>query len=437
MNSKEVVVVGGGFAGIVAAHDLAKSGFKVTLLEKDEALGGLAGIFEISPGYWVEKFYHHWFASDRDIIGFLEEIGAGDEVRFAGTNTGLYFANSIFRLASPFDLLRFHPLPFLDRVRTGLMALYARRIEEWKPLEDITAIEWIKKVAGEKSFEVIWQPLLNGKFGAEAPNVSAVWFWNKLKLRGSSRNKKGAEELAYFAGSFGAAIKAMEARLRTLGVTIKTGATVSEITAQNGKVSGVVCNGETIPADMVLCTAPLPIFLKMTPALSSEYRALHEKVRFLGNVCLVLRLNRSLSSTYWLNIADPHFPFVGIIEHTNFDDPAHYGGERIAYLSKYLPTSDALYTMSDADLYEYTVPHIQRLFPEFSKEWVIGYKVWRAEYSQPVITKHYSTLIPDQKTPIEGLWLSTMAQVYPEDRGTNYAIRHGRDTARKMIESVS
>ena len=186
-------------------------------------------------------------------------------------------------------------------------------------------------------------------------------------------------------------------------------------------------------SDAVLATVPLPIFLRMTPGLSQQYRDVHSQIRFLGNVCLVLRLKRSLSSTYWLNVADPNFPYVGIIEHTNFDTPEHFHGRHIAYLSKYLPTSEPMFKMGDDELFRYSVPFIKKLFPEFTEEWVEKPFVWRAEYSQPVITKRYSSFIPDDRTPISGLWLSTMAQVYPEDRGTSYAVRHGRAVAGKII----
>src|SRR5258708_6205175 len=110
MSDRHVIIVGGGFSGLAAAYDIAKAGVKVTIYEADGALGGLGGTFEISPGHRVEKFYHHWFASDTDVLHFLAEVGGEQCISFAPTNTGLYYANSIFRLASPFDLLRFTPL---------------------------------------------------------------------------------------------------------------------------------------------------------------------------------------------------------------------------------------------------------------------------------------------------------------------------------------
>lgn len=430
--STHVVVVGGGYTGLSAAYDLTKAGYKVSVYEADAALGGLAGTFELTPGVRIEKFYHHWFSSDVDILDLIEEIGLSENVKYLPSNTGLYFANSIFRLASPLDLLKFKPLPFVDRVRTGLMALIARRINDWIPLENESAADWIKRYAGQKSFNTIWGPLLKGKFGREADNISAVWFWNKLKLRGSSRNKKGGETLLYFDGGFQKVTEGIANKIREQGGEIFTSTPVTKIKSENGKVIGIEIKAGFVPADTVLATPPIPIFLNITENLPDSYINQGNQIRFLGNVCLILGLKKSLSSTYWLNVSDPSFPFVGVIEHTNLDPKENYKGLHIAYISKYLGTDEALFNYSDKDYFEYCIPYIKKIFPEFTPDWVEHYACWRAHYSQPVITKHYSKNIPSVRTPIEGLWLSSMAQIYPEDRGTNYAIREGRKVA-KMI----
>lgn len=438
---KKIGIIGGGYGALSAAYDLARGGVEVTIFESESSLGGLAGSFELSPGVWLEKFYHHWFSSDRAIMDWLGEIGAGDLIQEKESNTGLYYANSLFRLSGPLDLLSFSPLPFFDRIRTGLMVLAARRVKEWRELEAESAEEWIRRWAGRRSFEVIWQPLLQGKFGAVWRDVAAVWFWNKMKLRGGSRGKGSKETLYYLRGGFRAALSRIEATLRELNVTIRcsTPITMIEQTSEREVILSCGVNQSQFGQfqfDGVLVTTPLPTFLELTPQLPSDYREQCARIPFLGNVCLVLRLRRSLSSTYWLNVADPTFPFVGVIEHTNFDDAAHYGGEHIAYLSKYLPTEDQLFLMSDEELLQYTIPHLQRLFPAFSPDWIIGYSVWRASYSQPVVVKHYSSLIPASRTPLDRVWLSTMAQIYPEDRGTNYAVKYGRAVAQEILKSL-
>ena len=430
---KKVLILGAGFTGLAAAYELINAGFEVEIIEKDSDIGGLAGTFQVSKGIKLEKFYHHWFSSDTEILKLIDQLGLSSKIKFLPTNTGLFFANSIFRLASPLDLLKFKPLPFLDRIRTGMMALYARKTSVWINLENIYATDWIRNLGGEKSLEVIWKPLLQGKFGDEAKNISAVWFWNKLKLRGSSRNKKGAEELAYFTGGFGALTESIKEVLIQKGVKFHLNTAVQEIKSLNNSVVEVNTEKGSFKADYYLATLPLPIFLKSTPSLPDTFTEKASQIRFLGNVCLVLRLKKSLSETYWLNVADPTFPFVGIIEHTNFDDKENYNGERIAYVSKYLSTEDTLYKLTKEEFFEYSLPYIRKIFPEFDRDWVIGYETWKAEYSQPIIVKNYSKMIPPTKTPIENLYLSTMAQIYPEDRGTNYAVRHGKMVANQII----
>jgi protoporphyrinogen oxidase len=437
MNSRRISIIGGGFTGLAAALDLVTAGHEVTIIERDPELGGLAGTYEISPGVRVEKFYHHWFTSDIDVLDLIDELGLSHLKQYVSSNTGLYYANSVFRLASPLDLLKFDPIPIFDRLRTGLMALIARRTNDWRALEEISAEEWLIKYGGRRAYDVIWNPLMQGKFGDEAKNVSAVWIWNKLKLRGSSRDTKGAESLVYFGGGFGALTDGIRQALEGRGVTIRTGCSAHRITTENGRVSGVETSSGFIPSDIVVATLPLPQFLSLTDELPESYRTPCEKIRFLGNCCLILRLSRSLSSTYWLNVADPSFPFVGIIEHTNLDARENYGGDHIVYLSKYLPTSDRLFALSNEEFYEYCEPFIRRIFPEFSRSWVLSHHLWKAQYSQPVITKGYSSLIPAHRTPIPNLWLATMAQIYPEDRGTNYAVRYGRTVAKQILQSCT
>jgi protoporphyrinogen oxidase len=143
-------------------------------------------------------------------------------------------------------------------------------------------------------------------------------------------------------------------------------------------------------------------------------------------------MDRSLSSLYWINVNDPSFPFVGIIEHTNFEPTTTYGGEHIVYLSRYLPSTDPIYTMTDAEYLEYALPHLKTMFPDFDRAWLKNYHVWRADYAQPIVERGYSSIIPDIRTSLENVFLCTMAQIYPEDRGTNYAVRSGRSIGRLL-----
>jgi protoporphyrinogen oxidase len=431
----EVTIVGAGFTGLSAAYELVKKGISVTLLEAEDEIGGLAAAFEVG-GEKLERFYHHWFTNDLAVMGLIDELGLSERVEISSTNTGIYYANNFFKLATPWDLLNFKPLGFSDRIRLGLLALRARWVDDWTTLESKTADEWLRELGGENVYRVVWQPLLKGKFGPYADQISAVWFWNKLKLRGGSRGKGGEERLAYFKGGFVALAEALASRIKELGGRLELNTRVSSIEPLNGAWRTVTENG-VVTSDRVIATTALPLIAEMVRNwAAADYVKSLERIQYIGNICLILELDRSLSKTYWLNVNDPSFPFVGVIEHTNFAKPETYGGRHIVYLSKYLPHTDCLYTSSSDEFLEYALPFLKIMFPEIERSWILNHHLWRARWSQPVVEKHYCKLIPAREGPKDGFYICSMAQIYPEDRGTNYAIREGRTVAQAITERI-
>ncbi len=425
-----VVVIGGGFTGLAAAYQLCLEGIRVTVVEQGAETGGLARSFEVESGDRLECFYHHWFTNDRHIMALIRELQAEDEVILRQTRTSIYFSHRIYRLATPSDLLRFAALSLLDRVRLGWLVMRVRMVGNWRALEKLSAEAWLKRLGGHEVYRVVWEPLLRGKFGDLAPEVSAVWIWNKLKLRGGSRGKDGAERLAYFRGGFRALVQRMEQAIVSRGGQILTGTIATGLQLTRGRVTAVATNQGTLPADAVIVTPALPVLARLMGAhLSAEQLASYARIKYLANVCLILELDRRLSDSYWLNVNDSSFPFVGVIEHTNFEAPAQYGGRSIVYLSRYLPADHSHFGLDDDATLEHCLPYLSVIFPQFRRDWIVKHHVWRARYAQPVVTKDYSAFIPALRSPIEGVYLASMAQIYPEDRGTNYAVRDGRAAA--------
>lgn len=433
----EVSIVGGGFTGLTIAYELQKKGIKTIVLEAEDDIGGLAGAFDIN-GTRLDKFYHHWFTNDVVVIDLINELGLNDLVELNATNTGIYYKNNFFKLSTPLDLLKFSPLSFIDRIRLGILTLKARSIKNWMELESITAKNWLISLGGEKVYKIVWEPLLKGKFGIYAEYVSAVWFWNKLKLRGGSRGKNGEEQLVYFKGGFVVLAQKLREEIEHMGGIVKTNAKVKTVEYSEAKWFSTLEDGSIIKADKVVNTVAFPLIAKMidgwaNPELLERLR----NVKYIGNTCLVLELSKPLSKTYWLNVNESDFPFVGVIEHTNFEKPETYGGSNIIYLSKYLPTDDKLYKMSKDEFLEYSIPYLKRMFKNFDKSTILNAFLWQAEYSQPVVEKHYSEMIVQDEEFGNGFHVCTMAQIYPEDRGTNYAVREGVKFAKKLIDSLS
>ncbi len=438
MPEHDVAIVGGGIAGLSAAMTLARGGRRVVLLEAEDGLGGLAGTFRFGDGVEVERFYHHWFTNDRHVPELVAQLGLDDDVVTMPSRTGMYLNGRIWSLSTPLDLLRFDPLPLRDRLRLGLATLRVRRVHDWKAIEGLSIREWLTPLCGARAYERVWEPLVRAKFGRHADEVTAVWMWKKLVLRGGSRSASGGEELAYFRGGFGRLAAAMGADVEAHGGEVRLGTAVERVEVEGGRVAALRTDGDRVEAREHLFTPSLEIIADLFEEAGPEewVRSLR-RVDYLGNICLVLRLERSLSDTYWLNVNDPGFPFVGVIEHTNFDAPDHYGGDRIAYLSRYLDTEDPVWSMDDDAYFEDAAGHLTRMFPEFDRSWVRDFRTWRARYAQPVTGRNYSTYVPPSTTPWANATIATMAQIYPEDRGTNYAVREGVAAARRLLTAPS
>lgn len=430
----KAAIVGGGMTGLSAADTLSQRGIECVLYERDAELGGLAGSFRIDNTH-LEKFYHHIFTSDTAVIDLVERLGLDDKLEWVPT-TNSYYRDRIYQLSTPLDLLRFSHISFLDRIRLGLLYLRTNFIRDWHELEDITARDWLVEMAGERVYEAVWEPLLRGKFGPYADHIAAVWIWNKLKLRGSSRGKRQEERLGYLREGFGQAIELWKERLKDRGVRIETKAPVTHIPVENGRALGVVAHSELQPADHVLVTTAPEILMDLAPDLPAPYHQRLAQIKYLANVCLILALDRGLSDTYWLNVGDPSVPFTGVIEHTNMQPPEIYGDVHLVYISRYLKTDNPLYRMTADQLLKEYLPHLKKIYPGFSRSWVQRVWAWRAPYTQPVIGLHYSELRPTFETPLSNLWLSCMAQIYPQDRGMNYALAYGQQVAEKILKSA-
>ncbi len=434
-SSYRVGIIGAGISGLSAAWELAQNGMDVTVFERDKTSGGLAGCFDIG-GTTLEKFYHHLYNKDHDLIRLIREVGLEDHLVFAPSVTGCFYVNRIYRLSSPVDLLKYKPLPFIDRLRLGFLALRARMVKDWKTLDDISVRDYIIKVAGKNVYDILWEPLFRSKFGKYSAEVSAAWLWSKLVQRGGSRSKSGAEELGYLKGGYRLLFTQLEKRLAQKGVDILLNTPVKRIIIENGTAKGIETETGTHTFDAVLSTCQLPDFSSLGGDFPAEYKNSIDQIGFLGNVCLVLRLNHALSDVYWVNITDTSCPFVGVIEQTNLLHPKDYQGNHLAYLSRYMDTSDPLYSLDPEALFATYLPYLKKVFPAFREEWVQEKFLWRAPYSQAVVSVGFSRKIPQHRTPVKGLYLSTMAQIFPEDRQMSNGVKLSRKTARMIMDDL-
>jgi protoporphyrinogen oxidase len=436
--SHRIGVIGGGFAGLTAALRLAQAGHDVTLWEKGR-FGGQAATIPFDETR-IEIFYHHLFQSDTSITALAEELGIGDKLQWLPSNVG-YFANGrILPLNGALDLLKLDILPFHDRVRVGLVTLYLQRVKNWKRFESITAHEWLRKALGENAYRKTLGAQLRAKFGSYHDQVSMVWFWGKIWLRTTSRRSPlDQEKLGYFDGSFQVVVDALVEACKEAGVKLQGGTGITRMEQVSGGSWLVETDAGDGPAvfDTILATTPSNIFQKLVPSLPPDYLARLNALEYEAAIVALLELDRSLSDIYWLNIADDDLPFTAVIEHTNFVEPAAYGGKRLVYLSKYVEPDHPYFEMTDEELLETYLPHLKKINPDFDKSWIKRSWVFRERAAQPITPLRYSEKIPAHRTPLQNLYLANTTQIYPEDRGTNYSVRLGNQIARLILDDLA
>ncbi len=427
----KIAIIGAGFGGMAAAFDLRKAGHAVTIFESASFVGGLASGFKEPHWDWsVEKFYHHWFQSDRHMLGLIRELGWEEEVIFPRPLTVMYHNGKFYPFDSILKAILFPGLGWgLDKVRFGLVGLFLRLTDNWRALERVTADQWMMKWAGRNVYEKMWKPLLVGKFGPFYRDVNMAWMWARIKAR--------TTRLGTFRGGFQRFADRFAARLQEMGVDLRLGAQVKSIRlAAAGGLE--VDTGQAEHFDRVLVTTSPNLLARLAPELPEEYLKGLLALKSMGAVVMVLSLKHQLSREgyYWFNLPkEAGFPMLALVEHTNFVGAEHFGGDHIVYAGDYLETGHEYFSLSDQDLLERFLPTFKKFNPAFEPGWVNKVWVFKTAYAQPVPLLGHSKNIPSIQTPIQGLYFASMSQVYPWDRGTNFAVEIGRRAAGMILDS--
>jgi len=427
-----VAILGAGFGGMAAAYDLVRAGYQVTIYEAADHTGGLASGFK-EPGWdWsVEKFYHHWFASDRHMLGLIDELGWRQKVIFSRPFTVMYYHERFYPFDSIISMGLFPGLGWgLGKIRFGLVGLYLKLTNNWQRLEQSTVDAWMRRWAGNKVYELMWEPLMLGKFSEKyARQVNMAWLWARIKAR--------TTRLGTYEGGFQAFADRFAEKLSQLGVQIRLSTPVQAIKPLAEGGLSVQAGGKDAYYDQCLVTTSPGLLAKLVPDLPEGYLKGLLSLKSMGAVVMVLALNQPLSAEgyYWYNIPkSAGYPFLALVEHTNFVPAKHFGGDHIVYIGDYLDTDHEHFSLSQDELLRRFSEVLPDFNPQFKPEWIRKSWLFRTTYAQPVPLVNHSENIPGIRTPIPGLFFASMSQVYPWDRGTNFAIEIGRRAARLMLD---
>jgi len=416
----KVAIIGAGFTGLSAALALQKKGHTVTLFEKDPHPGGLAVGYKVKGWDWsLEKHYHHWFTNDSFILDLAKETSY--EVIRKRPKTSVYLDGKSYQLDSPYAIMTFPKLALIDKLRMSATLAFLRFNPFWKPLEKFKATSVLPKMMGQKAFSLLWEPQLRNKMGKYTDEISLVWFWTRVYKRTPS--------LAYPSRGFLDFAQHLTTCIKKQNGVANFETEITEIN-DNGKTTiSYLKNNEkyTESFDKIIVTLPSFLFLKITPQLPEEYKEKLIKLKGLGATNMVLRLSQQFLSdgTYWLSICEENSPVMVVVEHTNLMDKKNYNNEHLIYVGNYLESDSDEFAMTKEELLERYSPLLEKIHPGF-KDIILGYDIFKAPFAQPIVPMNYSKMIPPLKTPLPNVLLANIEQVYPWDRGTNYAVELGQ-----------
>jgi protoporphyrinogen oxidase len=430
----KIAIIGAGVGGMAAAYDFVRAGHQVEIFEAADYVGGLAaGIKDPSWDWSVERYYHHWFQSDRHMLGLIDELGWREQVIFPRPKTVSYHNGKFYPLDSPIAALTFPGYNFFGMVRFGLVTAYLRYLARWQPLEKHTAVDWMRRWYGASLYKSMFESLMEGKFGDHMGEVNMAWMWARLKTR--------TTRLGTFEGGFQAFCDRLADHLRQRGVQIHLSTPVRRITSLASETGKQTIQLDTTQGsqtfDGCLVTTSPALLSRMAPDLPEGYLSGLLKLKSMGAVVMILALKHALSEEgyYWFNIPkSAGYPFLAVVEHTNFISSDHFGGEHIVYCGDYLDPSHEYFHLSDEELLDRFLPALKRFNPQFERDWVRKVWVSKTPYAQPIPEVNHSRNVPGIRTPLPGLYFASMSQVYPWDRGTNFAVEIGRRAAGMMLE---
>lgn len=436
-----VAVVGGGISGLVTAYRLASAGVPVTLFESADRFGGLGGQFD-HDGRSLDKFYHVILPTDEHLLDLARELGLAEAVYWEETSLGFLYRRKMYRLAGPLDLLRFDPVPFTDRIRLGITALWAAYVARPEPLDEITVEDWLRRLSGRRAFERLWRPLLEAKFGDAYRTIPALWYWASFnREKGTKTEVKG-----YIRGGYRALALALIERARASGADLRTGCNVERVTlagSEHGRPTtetGVRLrvNGEEHAfARVVFCTPFAAVPRLADPeTLGHHLEGLPVELDHQGVVNVLVMLRRQLSPYYWLPVVDCGVPFRGIVETTLVIGEEDVGNRHLVYLLNYVHRDTDEFARTDEDLSASYVEGLLELFPDLTREDILSTRVFRAPYVEPIWTPGYSKRVPPLELVPGRVYLATTSQVYPNVTSWNTSIGLAASVATRVLESA-
>lgn len=408
---------------MTVAHELAKAGYPVTLIDSAHQVGGLASAWTIGGIRW-DRHYHVILLSDAELRGLLTELGLERDINWVQTKTGFFTGGRLHSLSSAKEFLLFPPLGLIDKLRLAATILYASRLTDWKPLERVSASRWLTQWSGTNTFETLWQPLLRAKLGTQVESASAVFIWSIIRRMYSARRAGLKKEMfGYVNGGYQTILDRFATELRERNVVLKTGRRICQVQHTGRGIKLEYAGGESEDFDKVVVTTPAEVTADLCGQLTADEQKRLRGITYQGIICASLLLRKPLADYYVTNVTEPWIPFTGVIEMSALVDRAQFGGNSLVYLPKYIASHDPDFQRSDEQIRADYIAALSRMYPHFSEQDIVEFKISRVRHVFAIPTLGYSERLPAIKTSIRNLFTLNSSQILDGTLNVNETVR--------------
>lgn len=423
-----IAVLGAGPMGLAVAYQLTLEGYKPVVFEADDRIGGMTASFDFG-GLEVERYYHFHCISDYAFLQILDELGLSQKMRWIETKMGYWYQNRLQPWGNPFALLQFRGLGLIAKFRYGLHAFLCTKRNDWHPLDNVEATDWIKRWVGKEAYEVLWRKLFELKFYEYASGLSAAWIWSRIRRIGRSRYDLFREKLGYLEGGSTTLLQAMKKAIESRGGEIRLKTPVTKVVIQNNRVLGVDSVLGLESFDKVISTVPLPYVPKLMPNLPDEILAKLKAIKNIAVVCVIVKLRKPVTENFWLNTNDPAMDIPGIVEYSNLRPL----DQHVVYVPFYMPSEHPMFADSDKVFLDKVRQYLKKINPALTDEDFIDIRASRYRHAQPICDPGYLAKLPPVALPVHGLYVADTSYYYPEDRGISESIAFGRMMAKDAM----
>jgi protoporphyrinogen oxidase len=425
----KIAVLGAGPMGLATAYQLVCNGHQPVIFEAGDRIGGMTAAFDFN-GLSIERYYHFHCISDKAFLEILDELNIADKMNWTETKMGYWYLNIVQPWGNPFALLKFKGLSLFSKFRYGIHVFLSTKRNNWLPLDSIEATGWIKRWVGTDAYEVLWKKLFEYKFYNYSNNLSAAWIWSRIRRIGRSRYSLFREKLGYLDGGSETLLQAMKTHIENNGGVIKLNCVVTKVEIIDLHVRGLYVGDSFETFDRVISTIPLTYVPKIMPDLPLDILQKFSAINNIAVVCVIVKLKKSLTENFWLNINDSTMDIPGLVEYSNLRPLS----DHIVYVPFYMPGEHPKFSESNQVFLDKVKKYLKIINSELKDDDFIDMHASRYRYAQPICPPNFLDCLPDVDLPIDGLIVADTSYYYPEDRGISDSIKLGRKLASMISE---